>query len=83
MKTNSIDYTAITQRQQKTWAAGDFNQIARQNVCMAEALCEAVDPHAGERVREDLRAVFDRYNRATDGTAVVENTYLLTVAIRA
>jgi len=49
-KTNPVDYTAVTQRQQKTWAAGDFNQIARQNVVMAEALCEAVDPHAGEHV---------------------------------
>ncbi|MFW5969399.1 MAG: class I SAM-dependent methyltransferase [Halofilum sp. (in: g-proteobacteria)] len=44
------DYEAITAKQRKTWAFGDFNQIARQNVCMAEALCETVDPHAGERV---------------------------------
>ena len=34
-----------------------------------------------ERLRDDLEAVFSRYNRATDGTAVVENTYLLTVAV--
>lgn len=46
----SIDYESITQRQRDTWATGDFNEIARQNVCMAEALCEVVDPHAGERV---------------------------------
>jgi ubiquinone/menaquinone biosynthesis C-methylase UbiE len=46
----SIDFAAITARQQETWASGDFHQIARQNVCMAEALCEAVDPHAGEHV---------------------------------
>ncbi|MDI5983776.1 class I SAM-dependent methyltransferase [Halomonas sp. M4R5S39] len=46
----SADYAAITARQKETWAAGDFNQIARQNVCMAEALCDAVDLHAGERV---------------------------------
>ncbi len=45
-----VDYNAVTQRQKKTWATGDFNQIARQNVIMGEALCEAVDPHAGERV---------------------------------
>lgn len=43
-------YDTITARQKETWAAGDFHQIARQNVCMAEALCEAVDLHAGERV---------------------------------
>lgn len=40
----------ITARQRETWARGDFNEIARQNVCMAEALCEAVDPHGGDRV---------------------------------
>ena len=36
-----------------------------------------------EEVGEALRAVFDRYNRATDGTAVVENTYLMTLAVKA
>ncbi len=46
----SPDFEAITATQQETWSTGDFHQIARQNVCMAEALCEAVDPHAGERV---------------------------------
>lgn len=34
-------------------------------------------------LRNDLKTVFDRYNRATDGTAVIENTYLQTVADRA
>ncbi|MFP9191166.1 class I SAM-dependent methyltransferase [Natrialbaceae archaeon A-CW1-1] len=43
-------YEGITQSQQETWATGDFNQIARQNVVMAEALCETVDPHPGQRV---------------------------------
>lgn len=45
-----MEYDTLTKRQQETWATGDFHQIARQNVCMAEALCEAVDLHAGERV---------------------------------
>ena len=45
-----VDYAAVTAAQQKKWAAGDFHQIARQNVCMAEALCEVVDPHADEQV---------------------------------
>lgn len=49
-ETHAIDYNDITERQQKTWAAGDFTQIARLNVVMAEALCEAVDPHPGQRV---------------------------------
>jgi hypothetical protein len=29
-----------------------------------------------------VEAVFTRYNRATDGTAVIENTYLETTATR-
>jgi SAM-dependent methyltransferase len=46
----SLDYSAVTARQQATWASGDFNEIGRQTVPAVEALCEAVDPHAGERV---------------------------------
>lgn len=44
------DYEAVTETQKATWASGDFHEIARQNVVMAEALCEAADPHGGERV---------------------------------
>lgn len=47
---STVDYGLITQKQQETWATGDFHEVARQNVCMAEALCEAVDPHATDRV---------------------------------
>lgn len=45
-----IDYQAVTRTQQATWSKGDFHEIARQNVVMAEALCTALDPHAGDRV---------------------------------
>jgi ubiquinone/menaquinone biosynthesis C-methylase UbiE len=44
------NYDRITRKQQETWATGDFHEVARQNVCMAEALCEAVDPRATDRV---------------------------------
>lgn len=44
------DYETLTDRQRKTWNKGDFNEIARQNWVMAEALCAAVDPHPGESV---------------------------------
>ncbi len=44
------NYGHITKRQQETWATGDFHEVARQNVCMAEALCEATDPRATDRV---------------------------------
>lgn len=47
---NDTNYDDITRNQQGTWSAGDFNEIARQNVVMAEALCEAVDPHPGQHV---------------------------------
>lgn len=44
------DHAAVTARQRRTWSAGDFNVIARQHVPMAEALCDAAELHAGERV---------------------------------
>lgn len=47
---SKTDYAGITENQKETWATGDFNEIARQNVVMAEALCEAVDPHPGQQV---------------------------------
>lgn len=46
----SIDHKATTATQQATWSEGDFHEIARQNVVLAEALCTALDPHAGQRV---------------------------------
>lgn len=46
----TTDYKDITESQQETWSAGDFNQIARLNVGMAEELVRDTDPHAGERV---------------------------------
>ncbi len=46
----TADYRAVTEAQQETWASGDFHEIARQNVVMAEELCVAADPHGGERV---------------------------------
>ncbi|MFC6719080.1 class I SAM-dependent methyltransferase [Natrialbaceae archaeon GCM10025810] len=48
--TQSTDYAEVTERQRETWGTGDFNEIARQNVIMAEALCAAADPHPGQRV---------------------------------
>lgn len=47
---NTVDYQVITERQQATWATGDFNVISRLTMPMSEALVGAVDPHAGQRV---------------------------------
>ena len=45
-----IDYQTITSNQRQTWSQGDFHEIARLNIVMAEAICEAGDLRAGERV---------------------------------
>src|SRR5262245_41467689 len=44
------DLTAIKARQQQTWAAGDFAEVATTLTLVSELLCEAVDLHAGARV---------------------------------
>lgn len=46
----TVDYGTITRKQQETWATGDFHEVARQNVVMAEAVCERLELHATERV---------------------------------
>jgi len=43
-------YREITSNQKQTWSSGDFNEIARQNIIIAEKLCEAVNPHPGQDV---------------------------------
>ena len=47
---NKQQFTGITEQQRKTWSSGDFNQIARQNWAIGEALCAAADPRPGQRV---------------------------------
>ena len=44
------DFTAIKQRQQATWAAGDYAIVGTTLQIVGERLCEAVDIRAGERV---------------------------------
>ena len=44
------DYTAIKQKQQSTWAAGDYAVVGTTLQIVGESLCEAVDLAAGERV---------------------------------
>ena len=44
------DYAAIKQRQQATWAAGDYAVVGTTLQIVGERLCEAVDIRAGERV---------------------------------
>jgi ubiquinone/menaquinone biosynthesis C-methylase UbiE len=44
------DFTAIKQRQQATWASGDFAVIGTTLQIVGESLAEAADVRAGERV---------------------------------
>ena len=50
MSTPVPDYTAIKQRQQATWATGDYAIVGSTLQIVGERLCEAVDLRAGERV---------------------------------
>ena len=44
------DLAAVKQRQQATWASGDYHMIGTQIVIMSELLIEALDLHSTERV---------------------------------
>jgi ubiquinone/menaquinone biosynthesis C-methylase UbiE len=46
----AADFTAIKQRQQATWASGDYAVIGATLQIVGESLAEAVDVRAGERV---------------------------------
>ncbi|WP_411194520.1 class I SAM-dependent methyltransferase [Rhodopseudomonas sp. BAL398] len=49
-KGSAPDYAAIKQRQQATWAAGDYAVIGTTLQIVGERLCEAIDLRPGERV---------------------------------
>ncbi len=44
------DFAAIKQRQQATWAAGDYAIVGTTLQIVGERICEAIDLRAGERV---------------------------------
>lgn len=44
------DHVTIKQRQQQTWATGDFSAIGATTVIVAERLCDAVDLRSGQQV---------------------------------
>jgi SAM-dependent methyltransferase len=44
------ELTAIKERQQQAWAAGDFALLATKIVLVSEQLCEAVDLRSGQKV---------------------------------
>ena len=48
--TPGIDLTSIKQRQQATWASGDYAAVGARIPIVAERLCDAMDLRAGDRV---------------------------------
>ncbi len=46
----SVDYAAITARQQKVWSLGDYGKIGSLLSWLGEHLVRELDVHAGERV---------------------------------
>ncbi|MCI0507981.1 MAG: class I SAM-dependent methyltransferase [Gammaproteobacteria bacterium] len=46
----AVDFNAIKQRQQTTWASGNYGTIGTRLQIVGESLTEAVDLRAGERV---------------------------------
>ena len=46
----TLDFQAITQKQQAVWAAGDFHVVGRQVLQVSEDLVRAADPPAGADV---------------------------------
>lgn len=44
------DFAAVKVRQQAAWTAGDYSVVGTSLQIVGEALCEAVDVHAGQRV---------------------------------
>ena len=46
------NYTAIKQRQQTTWAAGDYAMIGTTLQIVGESICESVDLRSGQRIWE-------------------------------
>jgi SAM-dependent methyltransferase len=45
-----MELNAIKEKQQKTWASGNYAVIGNQLVIMGERLCEAVDVHPAQKV---------------------------------
>ena len=47
---DTVDFEAITKKQQTVWASGDFNEVARQVMQVSDDLVRAADPRAGQHV---------------------------------
>ncbi len=48
--TTPVDLAAVKERQQKTWATGDYAVVASRIVLVSERLADAADLRAGSTV---------------------------------
>ena len=48
--TTAVDFGAVTQKQQQTWAKGDFHEVARSVIPVSELLVQTLNPRPGQRV---------------------------------
>jgi ubiquinone/menaquinone biosynthesis C-methylase UbiE len=46
----TINFEAIKQHQQQTWASGDYDRVAVHIMITSELLCETIDLHPGQKV---------------------------------
>jgi SAM-dependent methyltransferase len=78
---------SISSRRQSTFAyypSVDYAiELFRRYFGPTSKAFSTVEPERHQALRNDLTAVFERYNRARDGTAAVETEFLQTIAVRA
>ena len=80
----SPDLAAIKQRQQATWASGDYHMIGTQIQIVSELLVEALDLHSTERVLDVATGSGNAaLAAARRGTAVVAVDYVPSLLDRA
>ncbi len=78
------DLAAIKQRQQATWASGDYHMIGTQILIVSELLIEALDLHSTERVLDVATGSGNAaLAAARRGCAVVGLDYVPTLLQRA
>jgi SAM-dependent methyltransferase len=78
---------SISSRRQSTFAyypSVDYAiELFRRYFGPTSKAFSTVEPERHQALRNDLASVFERYNRAGDGTAAVETEFLQAIAIRA
>ena len=67
--TGGPDLAAIKQRQQATWASGDYHMIGTQILLASEQLIESLDVHSTDRAFQDVRHRPRRIGRGRGGSA--------------